>query len=409
MNAQELLELAKGEEHGPEGHIQDAGVLLRLCGHSKRRGRHKTGGTVSLSKKKRGIMVKQARAQMIRFNRNGMARTQDYVMYDPSQSMVIPGRAKVRGSGAWKWTLESLCRTAFAAPDRSTRSVIEGHGGSPASVISSRFVVARCICRGQSRAANRLAAVSKQPGCKLPFFITNNMFDETQLEVLCPSLLERSVFARHSQITWQSPGGAIQDMDIVQPPRVLSRYTADVCWAALTGEEDVASILPNTTVKPVAEFYGTLTSMDSHSVNKRVVKYLLAKLPPGSFHLATFCLQHKTGHVMEAVTKRLGLIGPCFCIAKQFHHGGMFDSMKNRLRVIVQEELQVLKPGDVGATDLNKEFGKALLKQCFVHSYEDDEVEGPGHAVSDQVRARQEIADKFVDFFPTLWQGTGPA
>ena len=74
----------------------------------------------------------------------------------------------------------------------------------------------------------------------------------------------------------------------------------------------------------------------------------------------------------------------------------------------MQEELQVMKPGDVGATDLNKEFGKALLKQCFVHSYEDDEVEGPGHAVSDQVRARQEIADKFVDFFPTLWQGTGP-
>ena len=41
MNAQELLELAKGEEHGPEGHIQDAGVLLRLCGHCKRRGPHK--------------------------------------------------------------------------------------------------------------------------------------------------------------------------------------------------------------------------------------------------------------------------------------------------------------------------------------------------------------------------------
>ena len=74
----------------------------------------------------------------------------------------------------------------------------------------------------------------------------------------------------------------------------------------------------------------------------------------------------------------------------------------------MQAELQVLKPGDVGATDLNKEFGKALLKQCFVHSYEDDEVAAPGHAVSDQVRARQEIADKFVDFFPTLWRGTGP-
>ena len=109
MDAQELLELAKGEEHGPEGHIQDAGVLLRLCGHSKRRGRHKNGGKKTSSKQKRGIMVKQARAQMIRFNRNGMARTPDYVMYDPSQSMVIPGRAKVRGSGAWKNGLPKVC------------------------------------------------------------------------------------------------------------------------------------------------------------------------------------------------------------------------------------------------------------------------------------------------------------
>ena len=154
------------------------------------------------------------------------------------------------------------------------------------------------------------------------------MFDETQLDVLCPNRLERSVLARHSQIIWQSPGGVVQDMDIEKPPCVLSRYTADVGWAALTGEEGVAIILPNTPVKPLAQFYGTLTSMDSHSVNKRVLKYLLAKLPPGSFHLATFCLQHKTGHVMEAVTKRLGVIGSCFCIAKQFHHGCVFDSMK---------------------------------------------------------------------------------
>ena len=68
------------------------------------------------------------------------------------------------------------------------------------------------------------------------------------------------------------PCSGLDSWEEVQPPRVLSRYTADVCWAALTGEEDVASILPNTPVKPLAQFYGTLTPMDSHSVNKRVLK-----------------------------------------------------------------------------------------------------------------------------------------
>lgn len=85
-----------------------------------------------------------------------------------------------------------------------------------------------------------------------------------------------------------------------------------------------------------------------------------------------------------------------------------FESMQQQLRVIVEAELQVVKPGDVRAADLNTEFGKALLKQCFVHSHEDDEVQAPGHAVSDQVCARQEDADKFAEFFPTLWRGTGP-
>ena len=142
MDALELLELAKGEEHGPEGGIQDAGVLMRLAGHGKRRGPKQRKQPER--KWKRGIMGKQVRAHMIRFNSQGMARTQDYVMYDPSQSMAIPGRAKVRGKGAWKtWTLESVCRSAFAAPDRSTRSVIDGHGGSPASAMACRFVVAR--------------------------------------------------------------------------------------------------------------------------------------------------------------------------------------------------------------------------------------------------------------------------
>ena len=41
MDAQELLELAKGEEHGPEGGIQDAGVLMTLAGRRKRRGPNK--------------------------------------------------------------------------------------------------------------------------------------------------------------------------------------------------------------------------------------------------------------------------------------------------------------------------------------------------------------------------------
>ena len=87
-------------------------------------------GRKTPSKQKRGIMVKQARAHMIRFNRNGMARTQDYVMYDPSQSMVIPGRAKVRGSGAWKNGLSKVCaelplQRLTGPRDQSSRATAE--------------------------------------------------------------------------------------------------------------------------------------------------------------------------------------------------------------------------------------------------------------------------------------------
>ena len=409
MDAWALLQLARGAEEDPPECVQDAVRVWRLAGRRHCKTRRNMAAKNREIKMKTVQMKKQARAQMIRFNSRGMARTQDHVMVDPNQAMAKAGRPQVRGSGAWKcWTFESVCRAAFAAPDRTARSVVADSGGGPASAVTSRWAVARSICRWQSRVVKRLAAGSKQAGCKLPFVITNNMFDATTLEVKCPSPFLRSVFARHSQITWQNLDGVIQDMDIVQPPRVLSHYTADVCWSALTGEEYIGSILPSTPVKPLAQFYGTLTAMDSHSVNKKVLQSLLAKLPPASFHLATFCLQHKTGHVMEAVTKHLRIIGSCFCIAKQFHHGNFLESMKQKLRVIVEEELQVVKPGDVRAADLNTEFGKALLKQCFVHSHEDDEVQAPGHAVSDQVCARQEDADKFAEFFPTLWRGAGP-
>ena len=75
-------------------------------------------------------MGKQVRAHMIRFNSKGLARTQDYVMYGPSQPMVIPGRAKVRGSGAWKNGLSKVCaelplQRLTGPRDQSSRATAE--------------------------------------------------------------------------------------------------------------------------------------------------------------------------------------------------------------------------------------------------------------------------------------------
>ena len=75
--------------------------------------------------------------------------------------------------------------------------------------------------------------------------------------------------------------------------------------------DDAAGLLPLGDARPQARYHGSMMAADSHSVNKLLSKWVVSEMERlfpdcRSFHLPSFCTQHKTGHVVEAVTKYFG-------------------------------------------------------------------------------------------------------
>ena len=137
-------------------------------------------------------------------------------------------------------------------------------------------------------------------------------------------------------VTYKSSGGSIQDVDIIRRPRLVKHCTAAACAAVAGHPEDAFGLAPADTVRPVARYFGSLFASDYHSVNRLLSKWvaqMMAKRQesrqPGEelhCHLASWCTQHKTGNVVESVTKFLGLLSPTFCLASTFAQGDVYDS-----------------------------------------------------------------------------------
>ena len=127
----------------------------------------------------------------------------------------------------------------------------------------------------------------------------------------------------------------------------MKRYTAATCAGILAKPNDNAGLLPQGEATPKAKYFGSLTATDSHSVNELVSKWVSTRqkgLGPGPtrVHAASFCTQHKTGHVVQQVTEYLGLIRPGFALANCLATKKS-DSLGDELRMVIETELGVIK------------------------------------------------------------------
>ena len=111
----------------------------------------------------------------------------------------------------------------------------------------------------------------------LRHYLTNSMFDETKLYVAAPGgrrAKRRRTIAHGCQITYQEHGATVTDVDVVRPPALVLRCTAASTAAVVGKPTDPCGIAPE--VLPCAPYYGILTATDSHSVNKKVSKWISA-------------------------------------------------------------------------------------------------------------------------------------
>ena len=99
------------------------------------------------------------------------------------------------------------------------------------------------------------------------------MFDETKLHVAAPGgqrAKKRRTLAHACEITYKKAWCPVQDMDIIRPPALMQRCTAETCAGVVGKPDDPFGILPAQGSLPKASLYGFLTATDSASVNKLV-------------------------------------------------------------------------------------------------------------------------------------------
>ena len=399
MDAQAVLALLPPQTDEPD----EANVKRKRREHGKRKWMHSV---------RESRLAKRMRAQALHFNNSGRARTFHHQM--PIVRMgksVAP--APPRGPGQYRTsTPEYICKMAFNPPEAPLRVVAKEHGGSASHASGCSMVVADLVVKRQSDLSKKRRAASGQ-GQQYDFYITNNMFDETQLRVagFGKGTKRRRVLAASGQVTWKAPQSRVQDQRVIREPTVMKRYTAATCAAVVGRPDDPCGLSPHADVRPLARFYGSLMATDQHSVNvltsKWVVQQQRAAGENSSIHAVCFCTQHKTGAVVEAVTKFLGLLSPSFCISSCLSCGDLADDIETNIRAILEEVLVVSDPAEMCYTEEEKrnvEFAKELMEQCYVcdaaQDQDCDEVEA-----SIAVRRRRTKAKELLDFFP-LWGTT---
>ena len=360
----------------------------------------------------RNFRGKQLAAQCLRFNRHGGARTYDHLMVPASTS-----RGRLQKSGAYKeWTPEAICKAAEMSATCTARTLAAACDGSHLHAARTRLVYASVVMEAQTRSKKRPRLDALRSECPLDFYITNNMFDETKLRLEGYGRSQRSktwkrvrVLASHAQVTWQAAGSDVTDIDVIRPPKVLRRYTAACQLNVVAGEGDSASLLPLDRALPPARYYGHLLSSDMHSVNVLTSKWVgkeIRALPGNHFHVAAYCTQHKTGSVVETITKQLGLLSPCFCIASVLKHGDVCDDLQELLESIIPDILDVVDhPIELDEHEQRQaDFADALMEACYVcglsaeDDYDDTDIEA-------HIQRRRAEKSELRSFFPGPWKG----
>ena len=95
-----------------------------------------------------------------------------------------------------------------------------------------------------------------------------------------------------------------------------------------------------------------------------LLKFIGQKLPGPALMLPTLCVQHRTGNVMEQVTKLLGNLGGIFCVSKVMAKSHLLAAVKSRVLDYLDQKLVVHQ--EVPAAVLSeRRASKILLKRLI--------------------------------------------
>ena len=397
----------KRKRPNPEPNLDDAvdaSSILGLQYRAHRARRQQRAPTVATARKKEARIFK---AQAILHDRRGSAKTADsYLHRGGKHKCVVKGTSRFR-----RWTPEAILHAASREHSMSWRSSAPAKS-SPESARQCKMIVANCIAEGQDRGLGQICAASKE--AQLLFVINNTMYDETKLPFGKHRRRKLRCLAWHSQCSFSGFGdeAPLVDNDVFRPPQVMKAYTAANVWAVVSRADDTASMFPRGDALPNTIFFASLTAADSHAVNILTSKYLAAQLPRNHFHLASYCVQHRTGSTCEEITKKWNLLSPSFCLAVQLENGDFHDSLRTAVIAVLRKYLHCVPSVDAAVDDYEfgeeeaerlRDFAAELLRVCYVQALSenctgDDDVE-------EKKSQRKAKSEQFLRFFPPPWSG----
>ena len=390
-------ELGRGGRRPGAGRRPGRGGRARGGRGGRGRGRGLQQRLREFGKKKRNFQRRQTMADLQAgvFNRSGRSRNQDFHIAAQSDNLK---RKACKGRSKWKqWSPEAILRAGFFSESSSRKDIsvaIQGAGESHAG--QCRYVVAQSIERGQQTGLAR----ARDNGCEM--LVRNIMFDESTLE-LCgesePSLLTWSVLCSHAQWTFKMRGAdSVQDEHLIRSPQILLPVMNSVTMhnALSKGSGGFACHCED------ADFQATITTCDAHAANLRMLRFWEQSLPAHHLFLPHLCIQHRTGNVIEQLTKLVGTLGGNFSVAKVLNKANLLRGLRKRVSDRVRSDLVIVPEMPAAAHEEwseGKRTAKKLVDLCLSFDEDAEEPARPGSL-------RQAFHD-LLEFYDAPW--TGPA
>lgn len=143
-----------------------------------------------------------------------------------------------------------------------------------------------------------------------------------------------------------------------------------------------------------ARIRAVLTTCDAAPANVRLLSHLEAVLDPKTLLLPFLCLQHRTGNVIERVTKLMGTLTGSYAVAKTLRSGPVVRKITGHVKKVLAQTLQVVDQIPHGVED-EWATGQVCAKHILRLALHED----------DEEHQKADVVKEFLDFFQGPWTG----